>query len=119
MHRSVTLAVVGLVAVVVIGSVGCEQKLTYRNFELVHEGASPLSVEKTLGEPWVKVNDQWTWNDSERSIVAHIWYNKPGSAVDAKVIAKQWIDPKRGSVGGPPGGQGEVIRQETRIMTVE
>lgn len=118
MSRYVTLASMGLIAVVIAMGVGCEQKLTYQRFELVHMGQTQLGVEKTLGDPLVKMSDQWTWNDSERSITAHVWYDQ-----EAKVIAKQWFDPKRGMVGNPPGGSagesGEVIQQKTRIMVVE
>ena len=118
MKRYVTLASVGLVLLAVLVSVGCEKKLTYKRYTLVHMGQTPLGVEKTLGEPLIKMTDQWTWNDSDRSITAHVWYNQEG-----KVIAKQWFDPKRGMVDGPPGGDatkgGEVIQQKTRIMVVE
>ncbi len=106
-------------AVVLLVGLGCEKKLTYQRYELVHMGQTQLGVEQTLGEPMVKMSDQWTWNDSDRSITAHVWYDQAG-----KVIAKQWFDPKRGMVGNPPGGgqggqQGEVIQQKTRIMVVE
>jgi len=112
------LASVGLVLAAVMLTVGCEQKLTYQRFELIHMGQTQLGVEKTLGDPLVKMPDQWTWNDSDRSITAHVWYDKEG-----KVIAKQWFDPKHGMVGSPPGGDavegGKVIKQKTTIMTVE
>jgi hypothetical protein len=118
MNRYVTLASMVLVVVAVMVAVGCEKKLTYQRWELVHMGQTQLGVQKTLGEPLVKMSDQWTWNDSERSITAHVWYDTEG-----KTIAKQWFDPKRGMVGSPPGGEatqgGEVIQQKTRIMVVE
>ncbi|MBN1347602.1 MAG: hypothetical protein JXQ73_33245 [Phycisphaerae bacterium] len=118
MRRSVTLASIGLVGVVIMMGLGCEQKLTYQRYELIHMGQEQLGVEKTLGEPVVKMTDQWTWNDSDRSITAHVWFNQEG-----KVLAKQWFDPKRGMVGGPPGGDatqgGEVIQQKTKIMVVQ
>ncbi len=117
MKRYANLASLALFSVVLI-SLGCEQKLTYQRWDLVHMGQTQLGVEKTLGDPMVKMTDQWTWTDSDRSITAHVWYDQAG-----KVIAKQWFDPKRGMVGNPPGGSaaegGEVIRQETKIMVVE
>ncbi len=118
MRHCGALVSVGLVVAVVALNAGCEQKLTYQRFELVHMGESQLGVEKTLGEPLVKMADQWTWNDSDRSITAHVWYDKEG-----KAMAKQWFDPKHGMVGSPPGGDavegGKVIKQKTTIMTVE
>jgi hypothetical protein len=112
----------GVSASLVIGAVafslGCEQKLTYQRWEMVHQGQTQLGVEKTLGDPLVKMPDQWTWNDSDRSVTAHVWYDREG-----KVVAKQWFDPKHGMVGAPPGGNvtegGNVTKQKTTIMTVE
>lgn len=117
MNRNVTMASMGVIAAALMAGVGCKQLLTYERFQTIHEGQTQLAVEKTLGEPLVKMSDQWTWNDVDRSITAHVWYN-----AEAKVIAKQWFDPKRGMVGDPPGGQagqgGEVIQQKTNITTV-
>ncbi len=118
MNRHLSMVCVGLIAGAVLLSVGCEQKLTMKRFDLVHDGESKLGVEKTLGDPKIKMTDQWTWQDSDRQIVAHVWYDAEG-----KVIAKQWIDPKHGAVGNPPEGAatdgGRVIKQKTQIMVVE
>lgn len=118
MNRYVTLASMTLVVAVVALTVGCEKKLTYKRWGLIHDGQSKLGVEKTLGDPLIKMSDHWTWNDSDRAITAQVWYSAEG-----KVIAKQWFDPKRQMRGGPPGGSaggsGEVVEERTRIMVVE
>lgn len=118
MNRYVTLTSMALVVGVVTLSVGCEEKLTYKRWQLIHEGQSKLAVEQTLGDPLIKMADHWTWNNADKAITAQVWYSGEG-----KVIAKQWFDPKRGMEGGPPGGSategGEVIQQKTQIMVVE
>jgi hypothetical protein len=117
MKSRITLASVGLLAAAVMLGMGC-QKLTYERWTTIHDGLPQLGVEKTLGEPQVKMSDQWTWNDTDRDIVAHVWFDTEG-----KVIAKQWFDPKRTMIGSPPGGDavegGKVIKQKTTIMKVE
>ena len=114
MNGRVTLTSVGLVAAVLLVSVGCT-KLTFENWQLIREGQSKIVVQKTLGEPTIMLKDNWVWNDPDRAITANVWYNAEG-----KVIAKQWVSAKRGDHGGPPfGKEGEVIERRTNITTVD
>ena len=99
---------------------GCTEKLTFERWQTIHDGQSPVAVEQVLGEPWQKLPDQWTYQDHDRHITAHIYWNDDGE----KVICKQWYDPANGWHGKNPDelGQeepsGTTIDQRTNSATI-
>ena len=112
------LALVGLGVFVV----GCE-KLTYKRFQMIREGAStPLDVEKTLGEPDRKVGDLWNWTDHDRKITCNVYFDSRNV-----VAKKEWIDARKGIwEGAAPGVQESAepsqqppVQERTTIRTME
>ena len=101
---------------------GCsEPKLTFQRWETVHEGQTPVAVEQCLGAPGQKMSDQWVYQDHDRHITAHVYWNEDGT----KVICKQWYDPEAGWHGKNPaelGRQdpgGTTINQRTNSGTID
>ena len=101
---------------------GCaEEKLTFQRWETVHEGQTPVAVEQCLGEPWKKMPNQWVYQDHDRHITAHVYWNEDGT----KVICKQWIDDAHGWQGkspaelGRPEPEGTVINQRKSVGTID
>jgi hypothetical protein len=100
--------------------IGCEEKLTYERWQLINQGSTQLEVESAIGEPTIKLPNQWTYQDHDRSITAHIYFDRDTD----KVIAKQWIEPPKGLWEGQnpdEAGYGEKDerRDETDISIYE
>jgi len=87
---------------------GCEQKLTYERWQLINQGSSGLEVENAIGKPTFTMDDQWTYEDHDRHITAHIYYEKGSD----RVLTKQWYDPEHGWQGKNPDEVREGERSE-------
>jgi hypothetical protein len=117
-RRQVMMILAGAFLVGMIS--GCEEKLTFERWETIHAGQTPVAVEECLGEPWQKAFDQWTYQDHDRHITAHIYWNEDGT----KVICKQWYDPEQGWHGQNPDElemgemEGTTIEQSTNQGTI-
>jgi hypothetical protein len=107
MRRSKNLHAGLLLAAGTVFVLGCkEEKLTYERWQLINQGSTSLEVESAIGEPSFTTNNQWTYQDHDRGITAHIYF-EPGTE---KVLSKQWIDAEHGWQGQNPseaGGQGQ------------
>jgi hypothetical protein len=99
-------------ASVILLTWGCS-KLTYDNWRAINVGhESPEAVRAILGEPWMKVDQTWVYNDNDRGVTAMIKF------ADDRVVGKEWADVKRGieTVGEQPDEPGD--REELRIRQV-
>lgn len=98
MRRSINLHAGLLLAAGALFFVGCEEKLTYERWQLINQGSTSLEVESAIGKPDFTTNNQWTYQDHDRGITAHVYFEKG----EDKVLSKQWIDPEHGWQGQNP-----------------
>jgi outer membrane protein assembly factor BamE (lipoprotein component of BamABCDE complex) len=96
MLKNVLLGCLGLV---VLGSIGCQNKFTYQRFEMVQVGAADKKeVELTLGKPSEKpFKDLWWYYNSDAT--AKIYFDEKDT-----VKAKKWINEKTGEIAVEPEG---------------
>lgn len=96
MFRNVLSGCLGLV---VLASIGCQNKFTYQRFEMVQVGcADKTEVELTLGKPSEKpFKDLWWYYGNDAT--AKIYFDDKET-----VQAKKWIDEKTGEITVEPKG---------------
>ena len=92
---------------------GCASNLTYERWATLHQGATPETVEATLGEPWQKADGTWVYHDPDRGITASIFFEHD------TMIGKEWADPDRGIAGSNPRVTQPGDAEEIRVQRIE
>jgi len=108
------------VAALLLTLAGCAQKFTYERFSMIREGVDDKTdVQTILGKPLHDLDDTWFYEDIDRHIAAHVFFNE-----DGRVRAKEWMDTKAGTWEGrnpdaaaPP--EGEVRERRTNTRTYD
>lgn len=73
-------------------SAGCADPLQYENFSHIRQNATQQwEVEKLIGEPDQKLDNQWLYERPDRHLTALVDFNAGGT-----VTRKQWIDAESG-----------------------
>ncbi len=110
--RMTTLA--GLLLPTILLLVGCQNKMTRENFQMIRVGVDQKEdVFQILGPPDADFDDQWLYDDVDRFKSAIIYFDEAG-----QVAGKEWMDAEAGTFEGrnpntnePP--EGEVRESET------
>ncbi len=80
-----------LALVMVCMTVGCEKKFTQKRFDhMVANGQSKMEVEKILGKPDVRFDNEWRWTDKDTLDTGMVVFDENG-----RVYGKKWSDDKR------------------------
>ncbi|MCG3125764.1 MAG: hypothetical protein CHACPFDD_00591 [Phycisphaerae bacterium] len=113
MTRYVLLALVGLLLC------GCT-KFTRERFDWIETRVDDRdNVQRTLGDPVFRMDDQWYYEDLDRHIAARVFFDPQGV-----VSGKQWMDANTGEWHGDnpelaPAEAGEKREDKTKTRTVE
>lgn len=118
MLRKICMTVCGLVLVTVL--VGCENKLTRDNYDLIKQGVSTKTeVECTLGKPEADHGDFWEYEDEGKHLSVYVHWN-----ADGKVERKEWIDGRTGEWDGAAPGideepEGRKVSDQKSNLTID
>lgn len=74
------------VIVLAAGVAGCQSKFSRQAFETVYVGQPAADVEKTLGEPTVRYEDQWRYVTDFPYAMGTVFFE------DGKVVRKTWVN---------------------------
>jgi len=101
-----TITLLSLTAALLLGvTAGCEStnKFTRQRYETIYTGQESYEVEATLGEPYHKFSNSWTYMHDRPFYKAVIGFDQDGT-----VASKAWYDseemgdhPESLDVGGP------------------
>lgn len=97
---------------------GCEQKLTYERFRMLHRGVSTRAeVENTLGNPNTRMEEEWLYQKPAEGLTVRIQFDKNG-----RISGKQWFDSAKGFTdmeewGDQPPPDGNTVYQGTSVET--
>ncbi len=72
----------------ILGVVGCGQKLTYERWRTVSIGAPTDAVEEALGQPWEREGNTWIYHDKSRQVTSTAIFT-----ADGRLMKATWISP--------------------------
>ena len=105
-----------LVVIVLAGSFAGCNKFTRERYETIYVGQPADIVEKTLGKPYVKFSDTWTYEHNDAP-----YYKAVIMFKDGRVIGRSWYDERE--MGDHPDskfrGKGETTIESHTTTVVE